>query len=247
MANGPYFARYWSPGTGRLYLQGFIPESDAPPQDLVSRLPDDSGWQVFDAVRGYLSFSPDGLAAAYLVYDEALAAGQTYYNEGLTRQFNQLWVLDLSAGESRLLLQADDGAQYGALDWTDDLLMLRYRAADHATVQEWELLRVNPDSGETSPVLRQEGPLTAPPGGWFSPRQERWLAFNWMDHQFTVHDLATGQQQDITPLLSGLYSVLWCESGTALIEQSGGQVALIDLRTMTVEVLTGWTEVARCR
>lgn len=68
-----------------------------------------------------------------------------------------------------------------------------------------------------------------------------------MDDPYTVLDLATGQQQDITPLVSGRNNLLWCEDGTALVEQWGGQVSQIDLRTMTVEALAGWTEVARCR
>jgi hypothetical protein len=245
-----YYPVYWSLSTGRLYLQRVIFESDAPPQELAAVFPDGSDWQAYEKVRGELAFSPDGQWAAYAAYDPQLEAGYTYYNEYPGYPFNQVWVLGLSTGRSRLLLQADDGAQYNdhVLTWTSGgLLLERFRAADHATIKEWDLLQVNTDTGEQSLVFRQGGKPPGPPNGPFSPHQERWLFWNWMDHQYTVLDLATGQMQDITPLVSGLYSFLWCEGGTALIEQWGGQVSRIDLRAMTVESLPGWTEVALCR
>lgn len=247
--NEPYYPVYWSSEADRLYLQRVIFESDAPPQELAVVSPDGFGWQVNEQVRGHLAFSPDGLFVAYLLYEAQLEAGHTYYNGYPVQPYNQLWVLDLQTGDSHLLLQEEEGAQYNAdvLQWTEaGLLVERFQAESHSTIKEWELLRVNQATGEATPVLRQQGQWAGPFIGLFSPRQDRWLLWNWTDDRFAVLDLTSGKLQEFnSPLPMGTF--LWCLEGRSLVDQYGEQLYYVNLETMTTESLDGWSQVAFCR
>ncbi len=239
---------YWSEATEKLYLTLGRLESDVGERGLAAIGLDGSGWQEYELADGALVFAPGGLSAAYLAYDAQLRAGYTYYDEGQYRLANQLWVLDLQTGASRLLLQAEDGAQYYQFEWTDrGLLLERTWASSHATIGKWDLVRVDPSTGETSLVIGQEGERSGPPGGPFSPWQDRWLMWDWMDEQYTMVDLETGQMQNVAALIPEHGPFLWCAEGTALIDQFGGQAYYVDLEQMRTDPLEGWWEVSFCR
>ena len=249
-AHKPHYPVYWSQVTGQLYLQRVILESDAGLQELAAVAPDGSAWQVYEQVRRELAFSPDGQSVAYLAYDAQLETGYIYYRDHLVRPFNQVWVLDLQTGHSRLLVQEEDGAQYyePVFEWTaEGLLLERLRGKSPSIISEWQVILVNTVTGETSLIFTQLGEWPTPFHGPLFPQKDHLFLWNWSNMQYAVLDLASGQLQDVTSLVSGMGQFLWCESGTVLIEQWGGQVFRMDLETMSAEPLEAWTEVAFCR
>lgn len=111
----------------------------------------------------------------------------------------------------------------------------------------WDLAANQVVIAETSPILRQEGAWSIPFSGLLPPQQDRLLLRNWVDEQYAVLDLSTGEMIDVTALVSGQESLLWCQGGRALVEQEAGQITRIDLQAMSAEPLQGWAEVALCR
>jgi hypothetical protein len=239
-----YSPVFWSSATGRFYFQLVSWGSDRPRAGIWSLTPQGTGWEELPDIGDLWWLSPDGAVIAYLAFDPTVADYRSYYGNEMRGPQNELHLLDLRTGETRLLLKEQDGAEYltAGLDWlSEDVLVVErvQLSADGEKFMRREVLFFDVDEGIARPLFQEQDVPTDALAISPSPKG-RWLmvtSYCLEGLKGWLLDAETGERRNLLIPDWMLYPPVWCDRGERLAYSLEDNIVRVDAETLTMTVL----------
>jgi dipeptidyl aminopeptidase/acylaminoacyl peptidase len=239
-----YSPVFWSSVTGRFYFQLVARGSDRPRAGLWSLTPQGTGWEELPDIGDLWRLSPDGAMIAYLAFDRTVADYRSYYGNEMRGATNELHLLDLRTGETRLLSKEEEGAEYltAGLDWLSEDVLVVERvelSADGDTFIRREILLLDVDEGSVRPLLQEQDVPTEVLGISPSPNGRWLMVISWCreGNKGWLLDAETGERRNLLVEKWPLHPPVWCDHGERLAYSLEDNIVRVDAETLTMTVL----------